>query len=311
MKTGRSARNRGRRWGVAALAALFLGACSTAQNPFPESGTVTAAFSDPSLGGQTGPLTAQIDEWTIASLSMSVSTLPEAYELVDSPCIITYGSRSTGDLRTSCGASGVVLDDSTPTTLSVMLTLSNVRRFRADRPSLPDVGDEDRDGIPNGTDSCVIVPNADQTSSTDYTACSVLGQSTVSDQDRDGIGDGSDNCRFVFNPNDPRTTRQADSNGNGIGDACERQIPVPLPGGSPARIECPLLDSNGDPLAILPGDARLTVLTLQFADNAAYQCDADLTACTLDPAGVRLTGSLRTPNATLPLDYSGACRAAP
>lgn len=311
MPMRRSASCRALRTRSALLVALAFSACSTAQNQFPQSGTITATISDPSLGSQTGPLAAQIDEWTIDSLTASVSSLGETYAFIENPCVVLYGARSTGDLRSSCGASGLVVDDDTPTAVAFHLTLSGVRRFRADRPSLPEVGDEDRDGVPNGTDSCPIVPNPHQTGTTDFTECSVVGQPTNPDQDLDGIGDSSDNCRFVFNPNDPLTVRQADSNSNGIGDACERQIPVLLPGGAPLRIDCPILDDDGAPLAILPGNGLLTSLTLEFADNAAYQCDADLTGCTLDPAGVRLVGTIRTTASTLPIAYSGACRAAP
>ncbi len=58
--------------------------------------------------------------------------------------------------------------------------------------------DEDGDGIPDATDNCKSVKNADQL-----------------DTDKDGVGDACDNCKFAPNPD------QADGNNNGIGDACE------------------------------------------------------------------------------------------
>ena len=41
------------------------------------------------------------------------------------------------------------------------------------------------------------------------------------DSDGDGVHDGGDNCPTTYNPD------QADSDGNGIGDACE---PIPIGG---------------------------------------------------------------------------------
>jgi hypothetical protein len=58
--------------------------------------------------------------------------------------------------------------------------------------------DRDGDGVPDGPDNCVAVPNPDQ-----------------ADSDGDGIGDACDNCPDLPNPD------QADSDGDGIGDACE------------------------------------------------------------------------------------------
>ncbi len=48
------------------------------------------------------------------------------------------------------------------------------------------------------------------------------GRITSSDADGDGIGDSTDNCLRTFNPIRPMDNgRQADYNGNGIGDACD------------------------------------------------------------------------------------------
>jgi len=41
------------------------------------------------------------------------------------------------------------------------------------------------------------------------------------DSDGDGIPDSADNCPFVSNPD------QADSNANGVGDACDAPTPTP------------------------------------------------------------------------------------
>ena len=60
------------------------------------------------------------------------------------------------------------------------------------------LGDEDNDGIPDGTDNCIDTPNPNQI-----------------DTDNDTVGDICDNCPVLSN------TNQLDSNLNGIGDACE------------------------------------------------------------------------------------------
>ena len=57
--------------------------------------------------------------------------------------------------------------------------------------------DTDGDGVPDASDDCPLVPNADQ-----------------ADADGDGVGDACDNCPVTFNPN------QQDRDGDGMGDAC-------------------------------------------------------------------------------------------
>ena len=60
------------------------------------------------------------------------------------------------------------------------------------------IDDEDFDGIPDGKDNCINLPNPDQ-----------------EDQDSDSFGDGCDNCLAILNPD------QSDSDNDGTGDACE------------------------------------------------------------------------------------------
>jgi Thrombospondin type 3 repeat len=61
--------------------------------------------------------------------------------------------------------------------------------------------DGDQDGVPDWSDNCPDVANADQT-----------------DSDGDGVGDVCDNCPNDFNP------AQTDDAGDGIGDLCERDV---------------------------------------------------------------------------------------
>ena len=58
--------------------------------------------------------------------------------------------------------------------------------------------DLDGDGVPDASDNCPGVPNADQ-----------------ADTDHDGRGDACDNCRAVANAS------QTDADGDGLGDACD------------------------------------------------------------------------------------------
>ncbi|HPU25903.1 MAG TPA: thrombospondin type 3 repeat-containing protein, partial [Phycisphaerae bacterium] len=81
--------------------------------------------------------------------------------------------------------------------------------------------DTDGDGVPDATDNCPNVANANQLD-TDGDGrgnacdnCPTVANANQQDTDGDGVGDVCDNCPTVANPN------QADTNQNGIGDACE------------------------------------------------------------------------------------------
>ncbi|HXG28932.1 MAG TPA: thrombospondin type 3 repeat-containing protein [Nevskiales bacterium] len=77
-------------------------------------------------------------------------------------------------------------------------------------------GDGDADGVPDDTDNCPTVPNPDQLN-TDGDA---LGNACDNDDDGDGVPDGTDNCPLVANPS------QTDTDGDGLGDACDPSTPV-------------------------------------------------------------------------------------
>jgi slime mold repeat-containing protein/PKD domain-containing protein/subtilase family protein/thrombospondin type 3 repeat protein len=64
--------------------------------------------------------------------------------------------------------------------------------------------DQDGDGVPDSTDNCPNLANANQ-----------------ADEDHDGVGDVCDNCPAVANPN------QSDSDHDGTGDACESPLCAP------------------------------------------------------------------------------------
>jgi hypothetical protein len=79
----------------------------------------------------------------------------------------------------------------------------------------------DGDGIPDATDNCPGVANAEQTNSdTDGLGdacdnCATVSNADQSDADADGLGDVCDNCAAVANAG------QTDTDADGIGDPCD------------------------------------------------------------------------------------------
>ena len=78
--------------------------------------------------------------------------------------------------------------------------------------------DQDGDGVPDTNDMCPVLPNK-LVKSVD-TDGDGIDDSCDPDDDNDGIPDEKDNCSLVVNPD------QKDSNGNGLGDACDATTPV-------------------------------------------------------------------------------------
>jgi hypothetical protein len=70
-------------------------------------------------------------------------------------------------------------------------------------PGFDDGVDVDADGIPDGCDACPLDP--------------------LNDTDSDGVCGDVDNCPSIANPD------QADTNGNGVGDACDAEPPAAVP----------------------------------------------------------------------------------
>ena len=81
-------------------------------------------------------------------------------------------------------------------------------------PDVPDMMplDTDEDGVLDGVDNCVEVPNADQLN-TDMADDG--GDACDDDDDDDEVLDSVDNCVLVPNP------EQGDIDGNGVGNACD------------------------------------------------------------------------------------------
>jgi thrombospondin type 3 repeat protein len=90
-----------------------------------------------------------------------------------------------------------------------------VYRFRGGRLDDGTVPtDSDGDGVPDSSDNCPNVSNANQ-----------------ADSDGDGVGNACDNCPNVSN------TNQADTDGDGVGNACDN---------CPARANADQADTDGD-----------------------------------------------------------------
>ena len=71
--------------------------------------------------------------------------------------------------------------------------------------------DDDNDGIPDAQDHCPRYPDPSN-------PVSVPGVQCVVDTDGDGVDDARDNCPTIANPD------QADTDNDGIGDACDKDI---------------------------------------------------------------------------------------
>jgi hypothetical protein len=126
-------------------------------------------------------------------------------------------------LETGVAADAVTVSD----TLGVKVPLSNaedVDYFFAfvdghlDGAPAPD---GDADGVPDATDNCPNLSNADQADADGdgrgdaCDNCPTTANADQADADGDGHGDLCDNCRTTANPT------QADGDGDGVGDACD------------------------------------------------------------------------------------------
>jgi hypothetical protein len=186
------------------------------------------------------------------TVSVSVSGLHAACSFAPTglPSWITLGAGATS------GTSGTLnfIVAANPATADRTATIAIGARTHV----LTQMGsDRDGDGIPNGSDNCVLVANPGQ-----------------HDGDGDGVGNECDNCPLLANAS------QADANADGVGDACA------TPSGYSQTVNLGSVTVGGgcspaltSPLAAAPG-ARIVAFTLQFGftgnGNFSYASDVAL-----------------------------------
>ena len=117
--------------------------------------------------------------------------------------------------------------------------------------------DTDNDGVPDTTDNCPFVSNANQ-ADLDHDG---LGDACDPDDDNDGVADSTDNCPTIANAN------QADGDGDGIGDACD-----PNPNDGPTGdLDGDGVHNNVDNCPFTPNSDQLNT----DGDAFGNACDSD------------------------------------
>ena len=142
------------------------------------------------------------------------------------------------------------------------------QRIRRQAPA-----DGDGDGVPDGSDNCPEVSNADQADSDDDDIGDVCDPA-LADSDGDGIADGEDNCPEVANAD------QADSDGDGIGDVCDPDSDGDgVPDGSdncPEVANADQADSDGDDIGNVCEEVPLpSALTFSQAQSLVDEANVD------------------------------------
>lgn len=294
---------------VIGASSLWMAACSKGDDLFPANGTLRLSVQDGGLVGQAASPTGatpgiQVAHWTFEDITATIhgggadQSVPF---LGIAPCSYTDNVLLLDDLSRQCGGSGIVLPADSPRTVTIRVEVSAMEVRRAERPDLPPSGDYDGDGVPNGVDNCALIPNPGQENpnasnsgpdSDAYgDACSILdpftNRLTIPDLDGDGVEDRFDNCLWIPNPRPTSGSFQTDSNGDAIGDACERTANVFLPQSGRLALDCDL--------SFTPASASVGLVLVDFDDTIALTCDPGFTGCALD--GGKITARL---NGTAP-----------
>jgi hypothetical protein len=269
--------------------------CQTVRDPLPPQATLNFDITDSAVASQLSALPApQVVLWRVEELSASNLTgYDGTYSfLYSGPCSYQLNMGALLPFGVACRTSGLTLKPGTDTrTADLRITFSRLELRAAARPDLAGSADPDGDGIPNSTDNCPIVYNPDQANVNAAQeglkvgdACSKLdanGLPTIPDEDLDGISDALDNCFWYPNPLLPGELRPTDSNGDGIGDACERVAPVILPNGK-LTLEC-------DGVLFTAEASKVSLFRMDFGRPGVLTCDTGFTGCIIDPSAVKLS----------------------
>jgi len=270
--------------------------CQTVEDPLPPQASFNFDITDSMIASQVAPLPSpQVVSFRVEELSASnITGFSGTYSfLYSGPCSYQLNALAPVPFTVACRTSGLTLRPGTELrTADLRITVSRLELRAAARPDLSSSADPDGDGVPNSSDNCPIVYNPDQKKNRDLDqetcvvgcACSNLDtdeKPTIADQDQDGISDASDDCLWYPNPLAPGETTPPDSNGDGIGDACERIAPVVLLNGK-LTIEC-------DNVAFKAEPSKVAFFLMDFGRPGVLTCDAGFTGCTIDPSAVKVS----------------------
>jgi hypothetical protein len=282
---------------LAAVLVLAGPGCSEEESVFQTTGSLRVDLRDRDLATQSTSGSVQMMRWVLESVTATVSGVPEPFDFLGiEPCTYTDHVFFRGDMASQCFGSGLIIGTDAPTTATFHLTVSRMEMHRASQPDLPDLGDYDGDGVLNGDDNCRIVPNPAQDDVNGDGAgdiCELVDSTAnlVPDQDLDGVRDSSDNCFLVANPPDS-TGFQPDSDGDFIGDACDRVVPVVIPGGT-LKIDCPAAPFDA-------ADSQVATFFVKFDHETVLSCPDTFSSCVLDPTELAGFWSNADPDAGLP-----------
>jgi len=272
-------------------------ACRTVTDPLPPQAALNFDITDSALSSQRAPLPApQVVTWRVDELSASgVTGFDGTYSfLFSGPCSYELNATAPVSFIQSCRTSGLTLKPGTVSgNATFRLTISRLEIRAAARPDLSAAADPDGDGVSNDSDNCPLVFNPDQLNTNAGQGIFDVGDAcfakddagafTFADQDLDGVSDAVDNCLWYPNPPPSGRVLPADSDNDGIGDACERIAPVIFPSGS-LTVECNNVDFTTAASAV-------SFFRLDFGREGVLTCDAGFTGCRIDPSALKLSKS--------------------
>lgn len=296
--------------GLAVLASCCLlqsTACTVDDTTVSQIGSTRLQFVDSGLRQQRiedAAGTIQAAEWKLQSAQLVLGD-QTIYMLFGGPCRYRGTAVNTPRAEGRCSAGVVVGSSDVPVPLTLEATFSMAVR-RAKPLVLQPGGDFDGDGILDDgdfsgsisdspcrggqtagcDDNCVLIVNGNQADDDgdgigNGCASLLTGEPRV-DSDADGVPDIYDNCVWVYNPIQADTEGFTDSGlSDGIGDACDEQIAVVVENGDVLIRDITFEGELTQPLE------QVSLLTIDFDNREALQCNWDAGTCELDPDKVR------------------------